>query len=193
MKLTIINYGAGNVFSVKAAFQRLGIEPLLSNDIGEIQSSDLVLFPGVGHAEAAMLQLKETKLDLIIPALKQPVLGVCLGMQLMCESTEEGNVKGLNIFNEVRVKKFDDNLKVPHMGWNEIGETKGILSELIDPVYFIHSYFAPINEFTTAQTHYPTAFSAAMEKDNFIGCQFHPEKSGEIGEEILTRFLSLKK
>lgn len=193
MKLTIINYGAGNVFSVKAAFQRLGIEPLLSNDIGEIQSSDLVIFPGVGHAEAAMIQLKESKLDLIIPALKQPVLGVCLGMQLMCESTEEGNVKGLNIFNEVRVKKFDDNLKVPHMGWNEIGETKGILSGLIDPVYFIHSYYAPENEYTIAKTLYPTAFSAAMEKDNFIGCQFHPEKSGEIGEEILRRFLSLKK
>jgi glutamine amidotransferase len=193
MKLTIINYGAGNVFSVKAAFQRLGIEPLLSNDIVEIQSSDLVIFPGVGHAEAAMIQLKESKLDLIIPALKQPVLGVCLGMQLMCESTEEGDVQGLNIFNDVRVMKFDDNLKVPHMGWNEIGETKGILSGLIEPVYFIHSYFAPVNEFTIAQTLYPIAFSAAMEKDNFIGCQFHPEKSGEIGEKILTRFLSLKK
>ena len=111
----------------------------------------------------------------------------------MCESTEEGNVKGLNIFENVRVKLFDDELKVPHMGWNEIEETKGILNGLIDPVYFIHSYFAPINEYTIAETNYPTAFSAAMQKDNFIGCQFHPEKSGEVGEEILKRFLSLKK
>ena len=193
MKLTIINYGAGNVFSVSSAFQRLGIEPNLSNDLIEIRSSDLVVFPGVGHAEMAMSQIKKSGLDALMPDLKQPVLGICLGMQLMCESTEEGNVKGLNIFENVRVKLFDDELKVPHMGWNEIGETKGILNGLIDPVYFIHSYFAPINEYTIAETNYPTAFSAAMEKVNFIGCQFHPEKSGEVGEEILKRFLSLRK
>jgi glutamine amidotransferase len=189
MKLTIINYGAGNVFSVKSAFQRLGIEPTLSNDLNEIRSSDLVVFPGVGHAETAMSQLKESGLDVLISDLKQPVLGVCLGMQLMCESSEEGDVKGLNIFENVRVKRFDDELKVPHMGWNELLETKGFLNGLIDPVYFIHSYFAPLNEYTIAETHYPMAFSAAMQKDNFIGCQFHPEKSGDIGEKILTRFL----
>lgn len=189
MKLTIINYGAGNVFSVKSAFQRLGIEPNLSNDLNEIKSSDFVVFPGVGHAKTAMSQLKESGLDQLIPVLKQPVLGVCLGMQLMCESSEEGDVKGLNIFKDVRVKRFHDALKVPHMGWNEIGKTKGMLNGLIEPVYFIHSYFAPINEYTIAETYYPMAFSAAMQKDNFIGCQFHPEKSGEIGEKILTRFL----
>jgi len=193
MKLTIINYGAGNVFSVSSAFQRLGFNPILSNNLSEIQSSDLVVFPGVGHAETAMKQLQEARLDQLIPNLKQPVLGICLGMQLMCESTEEGELKGLNIFKDVRVKKFDNNLKVPHMGWNELTDTSGFLNGITDSVYFIHSYYAPENEYTIAKTLYPTAFSAAMEKDNFIGCQFHPEKSGEIGEEIISRFLSLKK
>jgi glutamine amidotransferase len=192
MKLAIISYGAGNVFSVKSAFERLGIEPILTADSALIESSDLVVFPGVGHAEAAMRQLKETKLDRLIPNLKQPVLGICLGMQLMCELSEEGETKGLGIFEGVKVQRFDEQLKVPHMGWNDLTVSKGILSDIKEPVYFVHSYFAPLCRYTIAEANYPFPFSAAMQKDNFIGCQFHPEKSGKAGEEILRRFLTDK-
>jgi imidazole glycerol-phosphate synthase subunit HisH len=193
MKLTIINYGAGNIFSVASAFQRLGIEPILSSNEEEINSSDLVVFPGVGHAEAAMQQLKATSLDQLIPNLKQPVLGVCLGMQLMCDSTEEGNTAGLGIFDGVKVLRFDEQLKVPHMGWNDLENTKGTLSGFQDAVYFVHSYYAPLNEYTIAESNYPFAFSAALEKDNFLACQFHPEKSGNAGEEVLKRFFNKSK
>jgi glutamine amidotransferase len=189
MKLAIISYGAGNVFSVKSAFERLGIEPTLTADSALIESSDLVVFPGVGHAEAAMRQLKETKLDRLIPNLKQPVLGICLGMQLMCELSEEGETKGLGIFEGVKVQRFDEQLKVPHMGWNDLTVSKGILSDIKEPVYFVHSYFAPLCRYTIAEANYPFPFSAAMQKDNFIGCQFHPEKSGKAGEAILRKFL----
>lgn len=190
MKLTIINYGAGNVYSVRSAFERLGLSPLLSSDEEEIRSSDLVVFPGVGHAESAMKQLEATGLDKVIPTLQQPVLGICLGMQLMCESTEEGNTKGLGIFDEVRVVRFDETLKVPHMGWNELENSKGTLSGINEPVYFVHSYYAPLSKYTIAETSYPFAFSAALEKKNFMACQFHPEKSGKAGEEVLKRFLN---
>ena len=193
MKLTIINYGAGNIFSVASAFQRLGIEPVLSSNEEEINSSDLVVFPGVGHAEAAMRQLKATALDQLIPTLKQPVLGVCLGMQLMCDSTEEGNSAGLGIFDGVKVLRFDEQLKVPHMGWNDLENTKGTLTGFQGAVYFVHSYYAPLNEYTIAESNYPFAFSAALEKDNFLACQFHPEKSGKAGEEVLKRFLNKSK
>ena len=193
MKLTIINYGAGNIFSVASAFQRLGIEPVLSSNEEEINSSDLVVFPGVGHAEAAMRQLKATALDQLIPTLKQPVLGVCLGMQLMCDSTEEGNSAGLGIFDGVKVLRFDEQLKVPHMGWNDLENTKGTLTGFQEAVYFVHSYYAPLNEYTIAESNYPFAFSAALEKDNFLACQFHPEKSGKAGEEVLKRFLNKSK
>ncbi len=192
MKLTIVDYGAGNVFSVSSAFHRLGIEPTLSSDHEEIRSSDLVVFPGVGHAESAMHQLKENGLDKLLPALKQPVLGICLGMQLMCESTEEGDTVGLGIFEGVRVKRFDERLKVPHMGWNELVNSVGFLTGIQDSVYFVHSYFAPQNKYVVAEAKYPFEFAAAMEKQNFIGCQFHPEKSGQVGEFILKRFLTLK-
>lgn len=190
MKLAIISYGAGNVFSVKSAFERLGIEPILTSDPIEIAAADLVVFPGVGHAEAAMRQLKETNLDRLIPNLKQPVLGVCLGMQLMCESTEEGATEGLGIFEEVCVQRFDEQLKVPHMGWNELTNSQGLLADFSDPVYFVHSYYAPLSKYTIAEANYPFAFSAALQKENFIGCQFHPEKSGAVGEAILRKFLS---
>lgn len=193
MKLTIINYGAGNVFSVTSAFQRLGLNPILSADEEEIRSSDFVVFPGVGHAEMAMNQLKETRLDALIPSLEQPVLGVCLGMQLMCDSTEEGNTAGLGIFDGLIVVRFDEHLKVPHMGWNELVNSKGLLSEIIEPVYFVHSYYAPLSKYTIAECLYPFAFSAALEKDNFLACQFHPEKSGKAGEEVLKRFLNKSK
>jgi glutamine amidotransferase len=190
MKLTIINYGAGNIFSVASAFQRLGVEPELSSDEQEIRSSDLVVFPGVGHAETAMQQLKASGLDQLIPNLEQPVLGVCLGMQLMCDSTEEGATKGLGIFEGVKVLRFDEQLKVPHMGWNDLLNATGTLDELTEPVYFVHSYYAPLNPFTVAEANYPFAFSAALEKENFLACQFHPEKSGKAGEEVLKRFLN---
>jgi glutamine amidotransferase len=190
MKLTIINYGAGNIFSVTSAFQRLGVEPVLSADEQEIRSSDLVVFPGVGHAETAMQQLKTSGLEQLIPNLKQPVLGVCLGMQLMCDSSEEGATKGLGIFEGVKVLRFDEQLKVPHMGWNDLLNAKGTLDGLTEPVYFVHSYYAPLSPFTIAEANYPFAFSAALEKDNFLACQFHPEKSGKAGEEVLKRFLN---
>lgn len=193
MKLTIINYGAGNVFSVRSAFERVGLNPVLSADPGEILTSDLVVFPGVGHARSAMDQLKKSKLDRLIPALDQPVLGICLGMQLMCETTEEGNTKGLGIYEGVHVKRFDEKLKVPHMGWNELNNASSILKDLIEPVYFVHSYFAPLSEYTIAEANYPFSFSAALQKDNFFACQFHPEKSGVIGEELLKRFITYKR
>ena len=191
MKLAIISYGAGNVFSVKSAFERLGIEPILTADPALIESSDLVVFPGVGHAEAAMRQLKETNLDRLIPNLKQPVLGICLGMQLMCESSEEGETQGLGIFEGVRVQRFDEQLKVPHMGWNDLTIAKGLLSDIKEPVYFVHSYFAPFSRYTIAEANYPFAFSAALQKDNFIGCQFHPEKSHRFGMSLMRRFLEV--
>lgn len=190
MKLTIINYGAGNVFSVRSAFERLGLQPVLSADEDEIRSSDLVVFPGVGHAESAMVQLRATGLDSVIPTLRQPVLGVCLGMQLMCDATEEGNTSGLGIFDGVKVLRFNDELKVPHMGWNELENSSGTLVGIDEPVYFVHSYYAPLSEYTIAECRYPFAFSAALEKDNFMACQFHPEKSGPVGEEVLKRFLN---
>lgn len=193
MKLTIIDYGAGNIFSVASAFQRLGVEPVLSSDEQEIRSSDLVVFPGVGHAETAMQQLKSSVLDQLIPNLKQPVLGVCLGMQLMCDSTEEGNTVGLGIFEGVKVLRFDEQLKVPHMGWNDLLNSKGTLVGLTEPVYFVHSYYTSLSPFTIAESNYPFAFSAALEKGNFLACQFHPEKSGKAGEEVLKRFLNKAK
>jgi glutamine amidotransferase len=193
MKVTIIDYGAGNVFSVASAFRRLGIEPLLTADEAEIRSSDRVIFPGVGHAAPAMEQLIQSGLDQVIPQLKQPVMGICLGMQLMCKNSEEGNTQGLNIFEDISVVKFDDTLKIPHMGWNTIECANGLLSGLDSDVYFVHSYYAPMSTYTSSTCNYSVPFSASLEKDNFLGCQFHPEKSGKAGEEILKRFLAEKK
>lgn len=193
MKVTIIDYGAGNVFSVASAFRRLGIEPLLTADEEEIRSSDRVIFPGVGHAAPAMEQLIQSGLDQLIPQLKQPVMGICLGMQLMCKNSEEGNTQGLNIFEDISVVKFDDTLKIPHMGWNTIECANGLLSGLDSDVYFVHSYYALMSMYTSSTCNYSVPFSASLEKDNFLGCQFHPEKSGKAGEEILKRFLAEKK
>jgi glutamine amidotransferase len=190
MKLVIIDYGAGNVFSVKSAFERLGIDVSISADINEIISADRVIFPGVGHASAAMDKLRHSELDNLIPQLKQPVLGVCLGMQLMCEETEEGNEKGLGIFEGVKVLRFAHELNIPHMGWNNLMDCTGFLENIKEDVYFVHSYYAPITPFTIASCHYGIEFSAALQRDNFYACQFHPEKSGTVGEEILKRFLT---
>jgi len=192
MKTVIIDYGAGNVFSVKSAFERLGVHTLLTSDADEIKSADRVIFPGVGHATAALKQLREeTRLDLLISSLKQPVMGICLGMQLMCDYTEEGNQEGLGIFKGVKVIRFQQNLNIPHMGWNNLIDVKGKLEGLTEDFYFVHSYYAPVNPYTIASCDYGLKFSACMESDNFFACQFHPEKSGKTGETLLKRFLEL--
>jgi glutamine amidotransferase len=193
MKLVIIDYGAGNIKSIQFAFQRLGIEAVLSSDAEEIKAADKVIFPGVGEASSAMIKLKESGLDGLIPNLKQPVLGICLGMQLMCRSTEEGNTQGLGIF-DVDVKRFSKNVKVPQMGWNTISDLKTPLFEGIkdsDYMYLVHSYYAEDSEESIAKTHYELDYASALQKDNFYGVQFHPEKSGKSGEKILENFLNL--
>ena len=193
MKLVIINYGAGNIKSIQFAFKRLGVDAILSNNIEEIQNADKVIFPGVGEASSAMKMLIESGLDKVIPTLKQPVLGICLGMQLMCNSSEEGNTKGLGIFN-VDVKRFSNNVKVPQMGWNVISNLKSPLFKGIKEnefMYLVHSFYAEKCNETIAETDYETIYSSALQRDNFYGTQFHPEKSSKAGEQILKNFLEL--
>ncbi|HLP20186.1 MAG TPA: imidazole glycerol phosphate synthase subunit HisH [Chitinophagales bacterium] len=188
MKLVIIDYGAGNARSVKFAFQRLGIHPVLSGDKEEILSADKVVLPGVGHAKPAMEVLKNKGLDILIPQLKQPVLGICLGMQLMCRYSEEGNTDCLNIL-DAEVKLFEPKLKVPHVGWNQTtGEWLSTGNN--SWYYFVHSYYVPKNKYTTLTCDYINGFSAAIQKDNFYAVQFHPEKSGPAGEALLKNFIA---
>ena len=187
--IVIIDYGAGNVKSVNFAFQRLGFEPLLTDDPKKIEAADYVVFPGVGHAKAAMETIESRGLTEVIRNLKQPVLGVCLGMQLMCRFSEEGNVKGLGIF-DVDVKQFDDALKVPHMGWNDVLDGSSIMEGVVGQTYFVHSFYVPLTDETIATCDYGIKFSASLEKDNFYGCQFHPEKSSKLGEMIIQNFLN---
>jgi glutamine amidotransferase len=189
--LVIINYGAGNIQSIMFAIERLGFKAVLSNNPEEIKAADKVIFPGVGEASYAMRMLKESGLDALIPTLKQPVLGICLGMQLMCNKSEEGNTKGLEIF-DVDVIKFSPKVKVPQMGWNTIYNLKSRLFEGIkenEYMYLVHSFYAPICAETIATTDYEVAYSSALENNNFYGTQFHPEKSGDVGEQILGNFL----
>lgn len=191
--VVIIDYGAGNVKSVEFALRRLGANVLLTSDKEAIVSASKVVFPGVGHARPAMLSLKASGLDLIIPELKVPVLGICLGMQLMCIQTEEGNTKGLGIF-DTSVKKFPAAAKIPHMGWNTFQRLRGALFEGIEEgvyCYFVHSYYAEACNMTSSTCDYILPFSATLERDNFYGCQFHPEKSGAVGEQLLLNFLKL--
>tara|TARA_R110001592_G_scaffold58764_1_gene177805 strand:- start:783 stop:1364 length:582 start_codon:yes stop_codon:yes gene_type:complete len=193
MKLIIINYGAGNIKSIQFAFKRLGVDAVLSNNIDEIRAADKVIFPGVGEASTAMKMLQESGLDTVIPTLKQPVLGICLGMQLMCNSSEEGNTKGLGIFN-VNVKKFSKAVKVPQMGWNVIYDLKSDLFTGIKEkefMYLVHSFYAENCEEAIATTDYEIEYASALQKDNFYGVQFHPEKSGVEGAKILQNFLNL--
>ncbi len=193
MKVVIIDYGAGNTKSVQFACNRLGFEPLLSKDPEVITSADRVIFPGVGQARNAMEMLKSSGLDNLIPQLKQPVLGICLGMQLLCRSTEEGNTKGLGVFN-VDVKRFSNQVKVPQMGWNTIINLESNLFEGIKNeayMYLVHSYYAELCEHTIAQTEYELKYSSALRKENFYGVQFHPEKSSTEGAQILNNFLKL--
>jgi len=192
--IVIIDYGAGNIQSLKFALKRLGVQAETSANPEVIQQADKVIFPGVGHAESAMEKLKETGLDLIIPKLIQPVLGICLGMQLMCKYTEEGSTEGLGIF-DINVKHFEVNLKVPHMGWNNISNLKThLFDELPEScyMYFVHSYYVPDNKFSIATTDYELKYSSALQKDNFYAVQFHPEKSGQWGEQILRNFLEIE-
>ena len=193
MKLVVIDYGAGNIKSIQFAFKRLGVDAILSNNIDEIKAADKVIFPGVGEASSAMKMLQESGLDKVIPTLNQPVLGICLGMQLMCNSSEEGNTKGLGIFN-VDVKKFSNAVKVPQMGWNVISDLKSDLFIGIKDkefMYLVHSFYAENCEESIATTDYEIEYASALQNDNFYGVQFHPEKSGVEGAKILQNFLNL--
>ncbi|MFP4846773.1 imidazole glycerol phosphate synthase subunit HisH [Winogradskyella sp. PE311] len=193
MKLSIVNYGAGNIKSIQFAFQRLGYEAVLTDNPKEIKTADKVIFPGVGEASSAMKMLKESGLDTLIPQLKQPVLGICLGMQLMCNHTEEGNTKGLGIF-DVNVKRFSNAVKVPQMGWNTVKNLKSDLFKGIiegDYMYLVHSYYAENCNEAIATSDYELEYASALENDNFYGVQFHPEKSSKVGEKLLQNFLDL--
>ena len=193
-KVVIIDYGAGNVRSVKFALNRLGIKYTLSRSAEEIAAADKIIFPGVGEASSSMKALEQYGLIDVIKNAKQPFLGICLGMQMMCEYSEENDTKGLGIF-PLPVKLFDANgVKVPHMGWNQIENLKTSIFEGMDEkeyMYFVHSYYVPDSEWTIAKANYPTPFSAALHKDNFYGCQFHPEKSGSFGQVLLKNFVEL--
>lgn len=203
MKVAIIKYNAGNVQSVLYALQRLGIDASVTDNQDEIKAADKVIFPGVGNAASAMDYLKGKGLDQLIISLQQPVLGICLGLQLLCNSSEEGNIKCLGIFN-TEVKKFDDSIfrnknlvpvKIPHMGWNTIRELSSPIMQGIEEnsfVYFVHSYYAGLCDETIATSDYINPFSAALQKSNFYGVQFHAEKSAETGERILSNFLNIK-
>lgn len=193
MKIVIINYGAGNIQSIKFAIKRLGYSAILSDDVDEIKAADKVIFPGVGEASSAMNKLKETGLDKLILTLKQPVLGICLGMQLMCNYCEEGNTQGLGIFN-CDVLKFNNNVKVPQIGWNQIENLKSDLFVGIkekEYVYLVHSFYVPLNNKSIATTSYGIKYTSALQEQNFYGTQFHPEKSSKAGEQILKNFLEL--
>ena len=193
MKLVIINYGAGNIKSIQFAFKRLGYDAVLSNNPEEIKAADKVIFPGVGEASSAMKMLRESGLDELIPTLKQPVLGICLGMQLMCLHTEEGDTEGLGIF-QTKVKRFSENVKVPQMGWNVIKDLKSDLFKDIkenEYMYLVHSYYAEHCNETIAATDYEINYASALKHENFYGTQFHPEKSSVAGAKILHNFIKM--
>lgn len=196
MKIAIIKYNAGNIRSMAFALERLGIEYTVTDNKEEILKADKVIFPGVGEAQSTMAYLNDTKLSLVIKELTQPVLGVCLGMQLLCNYSEENNTNCLGVFDEsVKLFSPQKNEKVPHMGWNSITLSNSwINQELNDSyLYFVHSYYVPINKYTAAITDYIQPFSAALHKNNFYGVQFHPEKSAAAGEAILQSFLTSSK
>jgi glutamine amidotransferase len=195
LKLAIIQYNAGNIQSVLYALERLGVEAIVTDQHEQIRSADKVIFPGVGEASSAMNYLKERGLDQVITGLRQPVLGICLGMQLMCRTSEENDTTCLGIF-DTDVRKFQSDsgrLKVPQIGWNRVEERVGKLFRELpgDPYcYFVHSYYAALCAGTAAVTDYGIRFSSALEKNNFFGVQFHPEKSAAAGEQILKNFLA---
>lgn len=194
MKVAIVKYNAGNICSVINAVKRLGIEPLLTDDPEELRTADKIIFPGQGEASNTMQYLRERGLDKLILSLKQPVLGICIGMQLLCRHSEEQDTDCLGVF-DVDVKRFRPTKhedKVPQMGWNEIYDTKSALYEGFEKnefVYFVHSYYVPLCEHTIATTDYVQPYSSSLHKDNFYATQFHPEKSGSVGERILRNFI----
>jgi len=192
MNISIIKYNAGNIQSVLYALERIGISAIVTDDHEQIRSADKVLFPGVGEAYSAMQSLKEKNLDQLIKELKQPVLGICVGLQLMCSHSEERDTTGLGIF-DVKVKKFtSSDLKIPQIGWNDIYNLRsGLFKEVEenDFVYFVHSYYAELSKWTIATARYGIEYSAALQKDNFFGVQFHTEKSADVGEQILKKFI----
>ena len=192
MKLALIKYNAGNIQSVSFALERLGVNFSITDDPDEIRNADKVIFPGVGEASSTMNYLRSKKLDMLIVSLKQPLLGICLGMQLMCKHSEENDTTCLGIFDET-VKRFipQGDMKVPHMGWNNLSLSDSWLDPAIEGkyAYFVHSYYVPVNQFTSASTDYINPFSAAMHQNNFYAVQFHPEKSALAGELVLKSFL----
>ena len=192
-KLVIIDYDTGNVQSLKYALNRLGVDPILSRDAEQIRSAEKVILPGVGAARPAMEALSSYGLDKLVSELKQPVMGVCLGTQIMCNYSEEGHTECLGIF-DLPVLKFEEKEKVPHMGWNAIENIDNQLFRNLEEgsfTYFVHSYYVPESDFTIARTNYMIPFSAAIGRDNFYACQFHPEKSGDVGSKILENFMEL--
>lgn len=195
MNVAIVKYNAGNIYSVVNALRRMGIEPLLTDDAEQLKKADRVLFPGQGEARGAMEYLKARRLDEVIRDLRQPVFGICVGQQLLCRHSEEGDVDCIGIF-DAEVKRFQPERhedKVPCMGWNRLYDTHSPLMEGIEDsyVYFVHSYYVPLCEETIATADYIQPYSASMHKDNFYACQFHPEKSGKVGERILKNFMEI--
>lgn len=191
--IAIIKYNAGNIKSVQNALFRLGVESIVTDDEKAIRNADKIIFPGVGEAGSAMFYLQERGMDTLLKSLTQPFLGICLGLQLMCKHSEEGNTNCLNIF-EVEVRKFPPTEIVPHMGWNTIYDLQGEIfknNAENEDVYFVHSYYAELCESTSATCNYILPFSAALHKDNFYATQFHPEKSADVGEKILKSFIEL--
>lgn len=194
MKIVIVKYNSGNVQSVRFALRRLGVEAIVTDNPLEITSADKIIFPGVGEASSAMQYLKEKRLDEVIVSLRQPVLGICLGMQLLCKRSEEGSVNCLGVF-DADVKLFrSEQLKIPEMGWNTVHDLKGPLYKGIkenEYMYFVHSYYVPTNVHTISKTDYGVQFSSALQKDNFYAVQFHPEKSGLMGQQLIENFIKL--
>lgn len=191
MKVSIVKYNAGNVQSVLFALERIGVNAIVTDNIEELNSSDKVIFPGVGEASSAMQYLKEKNLDKVIVNLKQPVLGICLGMQLMCQYSEEGNTNCLGIFDN-QIKLFTGNIKVPQIGWNTIYDLKTNLYKGIkenEYMYLVNSYYAEVSEHTIAKTNYGLEYSSSLQKNNFYGVQFHPEKSSDAGQQLLENFI----
>lgn len=196
MNVAIVKYNAGNIYSVVHALKRLGVTPELTDDAEKLAKADRVLFPGQGEAGSTMAYLHQRGLDRLIRDLKQPVLGICIGQQLLCRHSEEGDTDCLGVFDtdvlKFRPDRHED--KVPHMGWNTLSTMESSLFKGLEPgdfVYFVHSYYVPVNAYTAAVTEYITPFSAALHKNNFYATQFHPEKSGSVGERILKNFLDL--
>lgn len=193
MNLSIIDYGAGNIQSLLFAFNRLGVNPVVTDDPEKLRRADKVIFPGVGEAGSAMRKLRQHGLVEVVPNLKQPVLGICLGMQLLCRHSEEGDTQGLGVF-DLNVERFGNSYKVPQIGWNTITDLRSPLFEGIRDesfMYLVHSYYVPDNPQAIARTDYGMTYASALQKENFYGTQFHPEKSGAVGAQILENFLNI--